>query len=111
MTGSEPSILRIEKVPSAHLNALVRPKAASARRIPTLVHVAQLLHELPALLSDLDSSAASVLQIAHAAQLPRASARANAAAPQRIIASGSAASDREEAPEDKAVDAAAADVP
>ncbi len=72
--------------------------------------VAQLLHELPALLSDLDASAASVLQVAHAAQLARTSAPATTAAAQRVTTHPGAASTPEALTEDMTTEAAG-DVP
>ena len=67
---------------------------------------AQLLHELPALLSDLDASAASVLQIANAAQLPRTSASGIAAVPRQLTDSAGAGSKPKAPTEDSAAIAA-----
>ena len=73
LIASETSIGRIDKV---RLTPVVHNLLCG----PTLLlnadacYRTQLLHELPALLSDLDASAASILQIAHAAQVTQRSA-------------------------------------
>ena len=70
--------------------------------------VVQLLHELPALLSDLDASTASVLQIPQAPQLPTVTALGAAAAPQRVMPRPGEASSPASAKEEIAATAAAA---